>query len=367
MKEYSQEAVEQEIRDMLAEMKVPNVLICGQTGAGKSSAINYLFKSDVALVGNTGEPCTQDITLKKGTAINIYDSEGYEIGGEKQSHYKELIFDDFLSKPVNQKIGGVHLVWYAISAAGKRYTDTDIAIIKEIAAHYHVCILLTKIDELAEDKLEKIYTDLKNEISDLEVFRLSIDSNEAVQKYCDWDKLVTWSCSMLEPVYRDRFVSGVRASLEEKRKQAHAAVALATAAAAAVGASPIPFSDAALLIPIQSGMILRILNLYGIKLAEGSISSLLSSVGLSALGKAATGNLFKLIPGVGTWVGATINASVAGLFTTAIGMVLTEMCHKQCQDMLDGKEIIFDLEKVLSSQSFFDSIKEYMQKGKIDG
>lgn len=361
MKEYSQEAVDAEVSKMQREMQTPNVLICGQTGAGKSSAVNFLFRDEVALVGNS-KPCTKDISFYSGTAVNIYDSEGYEIGGEKQAHYRELLFDDFLLRPEKQKIGGVDLVWYAISAAGKRYTDTDIALVKEIAAHYPVCILLTKIDELAEAELNEIYKNLKAEFRNMRIFRLSNVRDEGVQGFCDWDKLVEWSCEMLPSVFRDRFVAGLRASLNEKHKHALLAVAAATTAAAATGASPIPFSDAVLLVPIQVGMIVRILHLYGINLVDGAVASLVSGVGISALGKSAAGSLIKFIPGLGWLVGAIVNATVAGAFTGAIGGALTEVCHKQCKDMLDGKKITFDIEGVFSSQSFLASVKQIMQQ-----
>ena len=90
--EYSQERLEEELRKFQETFKKPNILICGQTGAGKSSIVNFIFKDDVAKVSNA-EPCTTDITLYKGENVNIYDSEGYEMG--KEEHYKEMFFDNF--------------------------------------------------------------------------------------------------------------------------------------------------------------------------------------------------------------------------------------------------------------------------------
>jgi uncharacterized protein (DUF697 family)/GTP-binding protein EngB required for normal cell division len=359
MQEFSPEAVNNEVAKLQASMKVPNILICGQTGAGKSSAVNFIFKDNAAPTSDS-EPCSRDVVRYFGPNINIYDSEGYEIGDEKQAHYRNMLLDDFLLKVKGGNAEDeVHLVWYTISAAGKRYTSLDVALVKEITnAGYNVCVLLTKIDELSEDELTDLHKSLSGEFLGKKIFRLSTNKDAGIQSFCDWDALITWSYEMLPNIFRERYVSGLRAGLGEKHKQADIAVGMAVTAAAAVGVSPIPFSDAALLVPIQTGMVMRVLSLYGIKLADGAIASLISSTTVSALGKSVAGNLVKLIPGVGSVMGAVINASVAAAITGAIGKTLTELCQKQAKDMLEGKQGIFNIETIFSSTAFINSIKQ---------
>jgi uncharacterized protein (DUF697 family) len=200
--------------------------------------------------------------------------------------------------------------------------------------------------------------ELKKELPGTEIFRLSIANEPEIQRYCDWDKLISWSHSKLPDVFKDRFVSGLKAGLEEKKKQAHIALGVATAFAAAIGASPIPFSDALLLIPVQTGMIIKILSIYGIKISDSSILSLLGTTAISAMGKSIAGTLLKFIPGVGSIVGGTINALVASTITGAIGKALIEICHKQCMDMLNGKDILFNIEEIITSLSFLSRVKE---------
>ena len=72
----------------------PNVLICGKTGSGKSSLVNFLFKKDVAKFSHTTAE-TRGIKLYESKSadidINLYDSEGYETGDkEKQRHFQEV-------------------------------------------------------------------------------------------------------------------------------------------------------------------------------------------------------------------------------------------------------------------------------------
>jgi len=368
MKEYSPESVDQEVAKISQDQKTPNILICGQSGVGKSTAVNYLFNESVAMTGNKAEPCSRGINLFRNNTVSIYDSEGYEIGEESQKHYEELIFDDFLTKHKgNLEADAVHLVWYTVSGASMRFTDLDVKLVKRIKAEgFPVCVLLTKIDEMDETQLNDMMNELAKNMPNIDVFRLSTSArnDEGIAKFCDWDKLTDWSYNRLSGVFKERFVQALHGRLDLKHKQAAEAIAIATTAAAAVGASPIPFSDAALLVPIQTGMIMRIAGLYGINIGKSSLSSLVGGTAVSALGKSVAGGLFKLIPGVGSVVGAIINASVAGGITGALGSAFSELCYKQCKDTLDGKPPAINVEKILESPAFIADVLKRAKEAK---
>ncbi|MDR3233150.1 MAG: GTP-binding DUF697 domain-containing protein [Planctomycetaceae bacterium] len=351
--------------EMRGEMKTPNILLCGQSGAGKSSAVNFLFRNDIAAVSNA-EPCTEDIQFYAGTDINFYDSEGYEIGSGKQEHYCRMLFDGFLNKPENQKDDGVHLIWYTISAAGKRYTSLDIQLMKQIAdAGYKINILVTKIDALSTENLTRFCSALRRDLPDVPVFRISTVPKETVQKHCDWQKLISWSYNSLPEVYQGRFLAGLRAGLEEKRLSAGNAVKMAALAAGGVGASPIPFSDAALILPIQTAMVARIIYIYGINLPNGTAASLLVGSGIQSFGRYIAGNLLKLIPGLGDVAGGMINASIAAGLTFAVGEALTSLCHNRCVQTIGGERIDIDIEQELADPSFLDSVKQLLSSSTL--
>ena len=113
------------------------------------------------------------------------------------------------------------------------------------------------------------------------------------------------------------------ACLEEKKKHAQAAVAAASLAATGEGASPIPFSDCALLIPTQVTMIASITVIFGLDINKSILTALVSSTigsgGATVLGKTIVSNLLKIIPGAGTVVGGVISAGTAGVITAALG------------------------------------------------
>jgi uncharacterized protein (DUF697 family)/GTP-binding protein EngB required for normal cell division len=368
MTEYLAKEVDRKIGEMLRAQKVPNILICGACRVGKSAAVNYVFNESVATEGKNAEPCTEGIILYKNSTVNIYDSEGYEIGEERQTHYERLIFDDFLAtRKGTTDANAVHLVWYAVSGTSK-FTSLDAKLIKRIKAEgFPVCVLLTKIDELYEGQLNDMMAAVRGDLPGIDVFRLSIKArdNENPAPSCDWDKLIDWSHNHLAGVFKERFVMALSGRLDLKRNQAAAVVAGATTAAAAIGASPVPFGDALLLVPVQTGMIIGIAEIYGIHVGKTAISSVAGGVAISALGKSIAGGLLKLIPGLGSIAGAVINASVAGTITGALGMAFSELCYRQCKDSLDGRLPAFDIEEILTGAAFIDEVIKRAKEGKL--
>ena len=124
---------------------------------------------------------------------------------------------------------------------------------------------------------------------------------------------------------RNAFIAAQKASLKHKISRAQIIIASSAATAIAAGATPIPFSDALLLVPIEIGMLAGISKVFGLTVSKGLLGTLVSSMlGTSAAtlgGKAIVSGLLKLIPGVGTVVGATISGATAGTLTTVLGEI----------------------------------------------
>ncbi|GAB7140784.1 GTP-binding protein [Deferribacterales bacterium RsTz2092] len=367
MSKFSPEAVQLAIKKMLGEQKIPNVLICGQTGVGKSSVVNYIFNETVAEAG-TGKPCTKDITLYPSDTVNIYDSEGYELGSDKQTHYEQLIFDDFLLKHKDVRAeDAVHLVWYAISAAGKRITPLDIELINRIKGEgFHVCVLLTKVDELDESQLNDMLATANKELAGVKVFRLSIHVKDtpALAPFCDWAQLVEWSYEQLPNVFRTRYVVALNGEwLEQKHSHANSAINNYVIASGATASIPIPFADAPVLVGIQTAMLIKLAGIYGIEIsgAKRVMPFLLNSV-VAKLGKTLAGYLLKLIPGLGNLLGGLLNASVAAAITYGLGKAFSEVCYRQRKGAFNGETVTFDVEKMLESKSFLDDVTRYFKE-----
>ena len=130
----------------------------------------------------------------------------------------------------------------------------------------------------------------------------------------------------------------------------HKIIQTAAAAAATTAASPIPFSDAALLIPIQTTMITSLYKANGANISQGVVEGAFKAKLISGLGKSLAknlkGNLLKFIPGVGTIAGGTINATVSVAFTEALGFaVVSELRGSDNADIIDLANVIKDVFK----------------------
>lgn len=142
------------------------------------------------------------------------------------------------------------------------------------------------------------------------------------------EKILEISKSQLDGQF-DVFLKDVDS---QTRKKCHAIIHAASLTAAIIGCSPIPFSDAFLLVPVQLTMMARLHKLFGQSWSESLGKSLSKELIIVGLGRSTVGNIVKLVPGVGTVTGAAINATVASTITEALGWVTVKMLN-------DGQDI----------------------------
>ncbi len=133
---------------------------------------------------------------------------------------------------------------------------------------------------------------------------------------------------------------------EETKKRTHSTIHAASLTAAIIGCSPIPFSDAFLLVPIQLTMMARLHKLFDQKFSENMGETLTRELVIVGLGRSAVGNVMKFIPALGTVAGAAVNAVVASTITGALGWVTVKMLN-------DGEDIFDD---VLSFKNQFNTL-----------
>ena len=332
---------EAEYEKIKKSVKKPNILILGATGVGKSSVVNRLFGRRVARVG-AGVPVTRGIDRYESGELDVvlYDSEGYEIGGEANTSFREVVLG-FIDRSAGSGLPAeqVHEAWYCVSAANKRITDMDVSVVREIAVRrVPVAIIVTQIDGVDEDELASLLAAIESSCPGVAHFNTSSieddEVQEALQPYLQWEGLMDWALENLDASLREGFVSSLAGALRQKRTVAlKRVIPIYTALAAATGAAPIPFADAAVLIPIQVKMSMHIMNTFGMDSDVTSIAQqLVGSEAISQLGKilarTLSANLAKMLPFVGSIAGGLVNATVAASFTGAMGGAVCELCYR---------------------------------------
>ena len=328
----AQEAIDA-ISEKIKNLNTLNIIVAGKTGVGKSTLINAVFRDKLAETG-MGKPVTDHMRKisKKGIPLAIYDTKGFELGKEVQQQVKQEVMETISKGLATQDINkAIHCIWYCINTASNRVEPEEIEWLKELSRENQITqvpiivVLTQSFSKKNADAMRKMILDENLDI--VQVVPVLAEDYEIDEEYIaksyGLDVLIHVMGEALPDELMDTLQNVQIASLAEKKKRARAAIATATLAAAGEGAAPIPFSDCALLIPTQLGMIASITVIFGFDINKSILTAFLSSTlgsgGATLLGKTVVSNLVKLIPGVGIVAGGAISAATAGVLTAALG------------------------------------------------
>jgi uncharacterized protein (DUF697 family)/predicted GTPase len=313
-----------------------NIAIFGKSGVGKSSLVNVIFGEEMAKTGS-GRPVTEDSCLyvNESEILGIYDNRGIEIGDGTD----KIIGDFTRLMEANRHLGSkhhIHVIWFCIHGRGARLESAEVEFVKTAAAlGVPVVVVLTQVrhknGRSGEESVE-----LASQIS---AEHLPIVSGRPVLVCAKPDISRGHEQFGLDGLLDITYLAapeGVQAALtaaqiiDLKRKWTRC-LAIATAAATAAGAaavSPIPGSDAVVIVPIQLSMMAGIAVLYGTDPSMSTMAGIAAPAIASTFGKMAAGWVIKAIPGIGTAIGAIVNATVASGFTLAMGLAWGRVCER---------------------------------------
>lgn len=189
-----------------------------------------------------------------------------------------------------------------------------------------------------------------NSLDDYEILRERI-GEKYVAPWTDDDSIPQFSDSETDEE------SPEQSELEKMISLANKIVIGSTVAASGIGAIPIPFADAPLLIGNQVALLASVAVIFKIDIKEDGLKTLVYAAlgvgGATLIGRTVVTNLIKLVPGVGSVVGGAISASTAALLTYALGYAFIEMC----KDVKLGKIN----EEELSSKAGISTFKQYFE------
>lgn len=346
---FSAEAFGDAYRQAGQAMGRINIGVFGKTGVGKSTLINAIFGEEVARTG-VGEPITKGshLYLHKFGHMGIVDNQGLEIGQDSETILRDL--REFIARvrsyPLSEQL---HVAWYCIHAGHRRVEALEVEFVRALMGlGIPVILVLTQVpcrDGVVDPKTYELQEYVRRQLGATPILTAALDDEFAgLTKFGLHDLLGATFRNTPEGV-AEALAAAQRVDLKRKDVAAKKAIAVAAASAAGVAVTPIPFSDAALIVPVQLAMMGRIAHIYGLKLEKASAAAMVATGAATTLGRSTVTGLLKFIPGVGTAVGGFIGAGVASTVTVAMGAAWQAVCLRIFQGKLDP-DILGDRSKI---------------------
>ncbi|GAA4703355.1 GTPase family protein [Nocardioides conyzicola] len=358
-------------KDKADEIGRFNLLLVGKTGVGKSTLVNAIFGEEVAKTG-IGEPVTraEHLYLHQSGTLGVVDTRGLEVGRDNAALIAEL--KDYLHgmrrKPLADQI---HVAWYCVRAPDRRFESTEADFIRALAElGLPVILVLTQVARSGD----RVHPDAEALAASIAALDLPIQDGLIHYTMALADDFTGQTAYGLQEVLDATFrgapdgvahaiTSAQRIDFDRKRERAEVAVKAATAAATTAGASPIPFSDAALLVPIQIGMMATVAVTYGVSIERSTAASIAATAAATTAGRSVVTNMIKFVPGAGTAVAAPISATVAGTFTYAMGHAWMRVCERLARGELNALGGALDSDAV--HRIFMDEFKTSAARRKL--
>lgn len=359
------------VKEKMENMRKLNVVNIGKTGVGKSTLINAVFGKEVARVG-TGRPITQHCESYTigNSPITIYDSKGIETGEQNIKDLNEIY--DLISRQnaSNNPDQYIHICWYCVNAEGLRIEPNEISIIKKIRDQIPVILVITQFTGSVDQKEFVVKT--HDEFSDnpIDLFPIMALPKISKSEFGDMniqahgvEKLTERSYELLPDSVKETFAAYQKASLQIKIDNARKTSIAYAGAVAAAAYQPLPIADAPIMVAIQAGMMVHITACFGMNPSHFNFKTVLSGLGgpfaAAVVGRTLV-SLIKLIPGIGTAIGGTINAVTGGALTFAIANIYIGVLASVSKNgIVDEQTIIDELKNAAQNISMDEMIKEW--------
>jgi uncharacterized protein (DUF697 family) len=277
-----------------------------------------------------GRPVTPHIReiSKEGIPVNIFDTRGLELN-DYDGNLQEL--RQFLAAR-KQRIDPnehIHAAWLCISEDSRRVEEGESKLMSFLTENAPSIAVITKacadkvpgeIDGF-RDIVQRLLPEARSVIR-VRAKAITFDDGHRLEP-TGLVELIEATNELIPEGHRNALAAAQKVSPKYKLNRAQAIIGASATVAAGIGAIPIPFSDAAFLVPTQIGMLASISVVWGLSLNAGFLSTVVVSAagvtGATFTGRMIAGNLLKLIPGAGSIIAGVINGTTAAALTTAMG------------------------------------------------
>lgn len=312
-----------------------NVLIIGNSGVGKSTLVNAVLGEDRAEASFGSEGTTKELKLYESEHLpfRVIDTVGFEPSFMKRTAAIRAIRRWSKTSAQQGKMDTrINVIWFCVDGtSGKLFEQTikSLSLATKMWPSVPVITVITKSYSVPDRKnniemVTNVFSaqrQAKNLRKIIPVVASTFTINENAYAAPEGiTELIDATNELLPEGYRAAEKDIFRFVLNRKRVFGQGIIATATASGVAVGAVPIKFPDAAILMPVELAEVNALARLYGIDKMENSQPSLDSIVDVGTVSSTAKSmlSLLKAIPGVNIGA-AVLNAVIAGGMVAAIG------------------------------------------------
>lgn len=356
-----------------------NILILGISGAGKSTLIEAI--SGAKILTGAGEGKTQKIDVYESDNwhMRFIDTKGFEYSFFEQrkticqvkKYTKEHITDDTETNSDDDKLG-IDAVWYCVPGTSRRTFSHNIELMnKAIKGWKHVPVFAIITKSYGEGDIEdnrqevsSVFARARQQVNLQKIIPIvakeyKVNDDFTVMPF-GIDELCreTLECAdtakLINKENRERMV------IEQKRFTANTIVGGATASAIVIGAVPLNFADALILVPLETGLTKAILKVYGIKVSGDVIGAIVGSAAITDIAKAAVEPL-RALP----IAGSIVNGAVAGGIVLALGEAEVAAAEAVIKGKLDPKkvdDIVNYIEGKIKESKVLGELTKYLQE-----
>lgn len=352
-------------------MKKGNVLFLGNSGVGKTTLINAILGTDAAtgigVSGTTKETTTYE---NEEVPFRIVDTMGFEpvkflqpnkAINDVKKWSKEAATD-------NNENTNIDLICLCVDGtASKLFPSTIDQFLKSVSLWKTVPIIvaITKSYSIPDREdnvamVEKAFEGKKRELKGIYpvVAQSYVISDDYAVEPQGIGELIEGINSLLPDGIQASASDIVKYNLNRKRFLAQSTIVAATGIGVAVGLVPIPFPDAAILVPTETLEINSISRIYGIKNDDKFKTLLKQMVEIGTVSAVARSiiALLKAIPAVNI-AASVLNGVIAGIIVAAIG----EGSAYTFEQIYLGKKTIDDfdwIKKVLENKMLEEANKK---------
>jgi uncharacterized protein (DUF697 family)/GTP-binding protein EngB required for normal cell division len=359
---------EQRLNEAFAALGCFNLAVFGKTGVGKSTLVNAIFGRDVAATG-VGQPVTRGLVYYRHPDgfLGVYDSEGFETGtsGDAIVNGLRRLVADHRARAVDEQI---HAVWYLVRWSDRRFEKAQEMFVRELdALGLPVVMVLTQVPT-HEGQVHPEALEFAEFIQSLGlplrphgrvVLTNAVSDPFTQSPVFGLQTLLDDTYDVTPSVAENALTAAQVLDMGRKKKVVATIINQAVAVAAGVGATPIPFADAALLVPNQVTMIARITAAYGLppnrSKALAAAGAVVLTGGATMAGRYAVTSLLKFVPG-GALAGSAISATIAGALTKTVGHSWARVCEHALELPPGPREAFLDSPQI--TERFLSYLKD---------